>query len=174
MEDYNIYYLKLKKQTKELFVMTLAAIIVHLGYGYLGIIVDLGRKIGDTERFTLISSSVITVCLIIAAIINFIIMRKADRKSFNGIKGMITAVRVVLFSCIAYIGLIAAGILLSVFLCFFSAFLLAFPIFEAYGDWFGELFMFVPGAGCGIFCFVFTVKAEKSFKELKSYIQDKR
>ena len=68
MED---YYLKLKKQSNELFKVSIAAIILHIGYGYLGTFFYLHKKISEIKLFTLISSSVIIAFLIIVAIINF-------------------------------------------------------------------------------------------------------
>ena len=70
------YYLKLKKQSNELFKVSIAAIILHIGYGYLGTFFYLHKKISEIKLFTLISSSVIIAFLIIVAIINFIIMMK--------------------------------------------------------------------------------------------------
>ena len=46
MED---YYLKLKKQSNELFKVSIAAIILHIGYGYLGTFFYLHKKISEIK-----------------------------------------------------------------------------------------------------------------------------
>lgn len=151
MED---YYLKLKKQSNELFKVSIAAIILHIGYGYLGTFFYLHKKISEIKLFTLISSSVIIAFLIIVAIIIFIIMMKVNRKKFKDLKIFIISVKVtMLLSCAAYIVLLVIGI----GLCFISAFLLAYPIITEGGDLFREMILFTPSAGCGIYILYLTI-----------------
>ena len=140
MED---YYLKLKKQSNELFKVSIAAIILHIGYGYLGTFFYLHKKIAF---------------LIIVAIIIFIIMMKVNRKKFKDLKIFIISVKVtMLLSCAAYIVLLVIGIGLCIILCFISAFLLAYPIITEGGDLFREMILFTPSAGCGIYILYLTI-----------------
>ena len=160
MED---YYLKLKKQSNELFKVSIAAIILHIGYGYLGTFFYLHKKISEIKLFTLISSSVIIAFLIIVAIINFIIMMKVNRKKFKDLKIFIISVKVtMLLSCAAYIVLLVIGIGLC-----------AYPIITEGGDLFREMILFTPSAGCGIYILYLTIKLENTLKKIKSSTQTK-